>query len=147
MSRTEPGPPPEAVLIRRAREALGISPETAARRIRVKLSGRRWRQLEAGEEGPDGPRATMSDGQLAHMAAVVRLRPDHLDEIGKVEAAAILRTIGEIGNPPAENPRPIDMLRELRARIDRIMADPERRDMLDKFTRSIDPGEHTSQAG
>jgi transcriptional regulator with XRE-family HTH domain len=36
---------------------------------------------------------------------------------------------------------PIEMLRELKARFDRIVADPERRDMLDKFTRSIDPGD------
>jgi hypothetical protein len=83
-------------LIRRGREALGISPEAAAARIRIKLSGRRWRQLEAGEESPGGTKATMSAGQLAHMASVVRLRPEHLESIGKTEAAAILRTIAEI---------------------------------------------------
>lgn len=41
---------------------------------------------------------------------------------------------------------PVEMQRELAERIRRITADPERADMLDKFTRSIDPGDHSSQA-
>lgn len=40
---------------------------------------------------------------------------------------------------PAGGKTPLEQLDEVEARYDRIMADPERRDMLDKFMRSIDP--------
>lgn len=42
---------------------------------------------------------------------------------------------------------PVEMQRELAERIKRINADPERRDLLDEFTRRIDPGDHKSQTG
>lgn len=86
-------PPAEAVLIRRAREARGLSPETAAQRLRIKLSGRRWRQLEEGREHGTGKPAVMGDAQLAHMAHVVGVGAEQLDQVGRGEAAAILREI------------------------------------------------------
>lgn len=90
MSRT---PPPEAQLIRRHREALGISPEVAAGKLKIKLSGRRWRQIEAGEETQGGKPVEATAGTLAHMASVVGVQPDQLVELGQDEAAEILRVI------------------------------------------------------
>jgi hypothetical protein len=54
----------------------------------------------------------MSDGQLAHMASVVGIRPERLEAIGKTEAAAILRTIEDMQPAPAE-PKPAQSLHEL----------------------------------
>jgi transcriptional regulator with XRE-family HTH domain len=86
-------PPAEAVLIRRAREARGLSPEQAAQRLKIKLSGRRWRQLEEGREHSTGKPAEMGDAQLAHMAHDVGVTAEQLTGIGRHEAAEILREI------------------------------------------------------
>ena len=88
-------PPPEAVLLRRSREALDLTTEQAAPRLRIPLSARRWRQLEAGYATPDKP-IRIPDKTLAHMAAVVRLTPEHLVGVGRAEAAEILRRLLEI---------------------------------------------------
>jgi transcriptional regulator with XRE-family HTH domain len=98
-------PPPEAQMIRRYREALGISPEVAADRLEIKMSARRWRQIEAGEETKGGRHADASPGQLAHMARAVGVRPEQLDELGKQEAAEILRVIeARAASTPEEEP-------------------------------------------
>lgn len=85
--------PVEAQLIRRYREALGISPEVAATRLQIKMSSRRWRQIEAGEETKGGTPVEASPSQLAHMAAIVGLEPEELRELGKTEAAEIAEVI------------------------------------------------------
>lgn len=43
-----------------------------------------------------------------------------------------------------EEKSPVELQRELMERIKRINADPQRADMLDKFTQSIDPGAEAS---
>lgn len=47
------------------------------------------------------------------------------------------------------NRSPVEMQRELKERLDRILAEGDPGDVqaLDKFTRSIDPGDHGSQTG
>ena len=89
------GPPPEAVVIRRAREAAGLSPEEAAARLKIKLRGSRWRQIEAGYvrvQGENRP-TRASDSTLAHMAYDLSVEPQELDHAGRHEAAEVLRTI------------------------------------------------------
>lgn len=86
-------PPVEAKLIRRAREARGLTYDQAAGLLKIRLSGRRWRQLEEGREHSGGKLALMGEAQLAHMAHVVGVTPEQLVEIGKHEAAEILREI------------------------------------------------------
>lgn len=51
--------------------------------------------------------------------------------------------------PAEREPSALDMQAELRARLERIAANPDRLDMLRKFAESIDPGEtgSASQAG
>lgn len=83
----------EAVLIRRAREARGLSPETAATRLPIRLSGRRWRQLEEGRDSSTGKPTVIGDAQLAHMAHVVGVAPEQLEEVDRGEAAEVLREI------------------------------------------------------
>jgi transcriptional regulator with XRE-family HTH domain len=85
------GPPAEAVLIKRARQARGLSPEDAAAKTTV-IKSRRWRQIEAGRDG-DRP-ATGEDHVIAHMAAVVGVEPALLARAGRAEAAEVLREIG-----------------------------------------------------
>lgn len=85
-------PPPEAVLIRRAREARNLTPAEAAVKAKTRLGDRRWRQIEDGSEGKGKPlRAT--DKTLAHMAAAVLVSPEQLVEVDRIEAAEILREI------------------------------------------------------
>lgn len=86
-------PPAEARLIRRAREASGLSYDQAAQRLKIKLSGRRWRQLEEGREHSGGKPATMGDATLAHMAHIVGVTPEQLLAVSREEAAEILREI------------------------------------------------------
>lgn len=91
-----PEPPPEAVLIRRARQARGLTRAEAAERSSV-VKASRWGQIEngyvmkAGVPVPTKP----GDMQLAHMARVVGLSPERLDEVGRRDAAEILREILE----------------------------------------------------
>lgn len=91
MSAAAAEPPPEAQLIRRSREALGLSPEQAAERLKIKMSARRWRQIEDGFETRGGKPAPAGDMQLAHMAHVVNMSPEELEQVDRPEAAEILR--------------------------------------------------------
>lgn len=83
-------PPPEAVLIKRARQARGISPEDAATRTTV-IKSRRWRQIESGHDR--GRPVRGDDDVIAHMASVVGLAPEQLAAVGRAEAAEVLREI------------------------------------------------------
>lgn len=90
----EPQPPPEAVLIRLARQARGLSPEDAAALTPIRLRGGRWRQIEKGYERKVPPKPVRApDLTLAHMARAVGLTPERLTEAGRAEAAEILREI------------------------------------------------------
>lgn len=95
----QPGPPPEAVLIRRARLARGLSLDEAARLVAdlsgTRFSASRWSQLETGyriAHGTSVPQRA-KDGRLAQMAYVVGLQPSQLEDVGKREAAEVLREL------------------------------------------------------
>lgn len=91
-----PEPPPEAVLIRRARQARGLTRAEAAERSSV-VKASRWGQIENGYLMKGGvPVSTKAgDMQLAHMARTVGLSPERLEEARRADAAEILREIQE----------------------------------------------------
>ncbi|MFI1030777.1 hypothetical protein [Streptomyces sp. NPDC020951] len=87
-------PPAEADLIRVARMARGISPETAAELTPIRLGGARWRHIERGYEPKRPPkRVRAPDKTLAHMARAVGVTPERLEEADRSVAADILREI------------------------------------------------------
>ena len=87
-------PPPEADLIRVARLARGLSPEKAAELTPIRLGGARWRHIERGYEPKKPPKPVRApDKTLAHMARVVGVTPERLEEVGRSGAAEILREI------------------------------------------------------
>src|SRR4051812_21089924 len=96
-----PWPPPEAALIRRAREAMGLSHTEAARRLAIKIGARRWRQIEDGYESKGGRIAKGGDMQYAHMAHVVGVAPDDLRSVGRDEAAEVLQKLIDTTSRPA----------------------------------------------
>jgi transcriptional regulator with XRE-family HTH domain len=109
--------PPEASLIRLARQAKGLSPESAAALLPIKLSGNRWRQIEKGYERLvpfKGVRAP--DSTLAHMAHTVGVTPDRLEGAERPEAAEILREIlrseseAQADMPETMSPREVEAL-------------------------------------
>ncbi|MFE6282471.1 helix-turn-helix domain-containing protein [Streptomyces sp. NPDC057877] len=89
-----PEPPPEAVLIRRARQARGLTRAEAAERSGV-VKASRWGQIENGYLMKAGVpvKTRAGDMQLAHMARTVSLSPERLVEAGRSDAAEILREI------------------------------------------------------
>lgn len=115
-----PAPPPEADLIRLARQARGLSPEEAADRTPVRIKGFRWRQIEKGWKGKPGASdpAIAPAKTLAHMAYTVGVTPSRLAEVGREDAAKILREI-QIQNAgrDASLPDPLDNLDAQRQRI------------------------------
>lgn len=94
-SEQEIEPPAEMVLIRRHRQAAGLSVAEAAARTRGVVSHSRWVQLERGTVIRKGEpaRTSASDMALAHMAHAVGVTPDQLVGCGRREAAEILETI------------------------------------------------------
>lgn len=93
-SADELQPPPEASLIQLARKARGLSPEKAAELTPIRLRGGRWRQIENGYERKNPPKPVRApDLTLAHMAHVVGVAPERLEEAGRGDAAEILREI------------------------------------------------------
>ncbi|MFI6248967.1 hypothetical protein [Streptomyces sp. NPDC051016] len=97
-------PPAEATLIRVAREAMGLSAETAAARAEIKLSGSRWRQIEKGYRGDMGTEVVAPHATLAHMAWAVGVDSDRLAETGRTQAAEILREMERSRTPAAATP-------------------------------------------
>jgi hypothetical protein len=89
-----PKPPPEADLIRLARQARGLSPEEAADRTPVRIKGFRWRQIESGYKGKPGASDEVKAPAktLAHMAHTVGVTSARLAE-HRPDAAAILQEI------------------------------------------------------
>jgi transcriptional regulator with XRE-family HTH domain len=93
-----PSPPSEAVLLRRARKARGLTLADAAAEAGV-VKASRWGQIENGYVMKDGvPIPTSAkDMQLAHMARVVGLTSQQLAAAGREDAAAILGEIERQG--------------------------------------------------
>ncbi|MFC5635910.1 hypothetical protein [Streptomyces bullii] len=73
--------------------AKGISPEAAAAQMRIKFSGSRWRQIEAGYRKDLAKEVEAKPEVLAHMALVVDVTADRLENAGRPDAAVILREI------------------------------------------------------
>jgi helix-turn-helix protein len=90
---TKPSPPPEAVLIRLAREAARIKAPAAAKSAGVSVA--RWSQIETGYETRLGRYKPVRapEGTLAHMAHAVGVGPERLEEAGRPDAAMVLREI------------------------------------------------------
>ncbi|MCI3271441.1 hypothetical protein [Streptomyces cylindrosporus] len=115
-----PQPPPEADLIRLARQARGLSPEEAAEQTPVRIKGFRWRQIEKGFRGKVGEsdRVAAPARTLAHMAYTVGVTPDRLTEAGRDDAANILREIQiQRAGAAASLPDPLAQLGAERQRI------------------------------
>lgn len=91
MSSPERGTP-EGALIRVARKARGINVKEAARRVPIRLGESRWYHIEAGTEGKEALVVAPPE-TLAHMAHVVGVMPEQLAEVGRGDAAEILREI------------------------------------------------------
>lgn len=84
------GPPSYGALIKVAREAQGISPETAAGRMPARFSGSSWRQIEAGWRGRGDARKRVPGkpstvAAMAHTVGITaeRLAP-HYPEAGAI---------------------------------------------------------------
>ncbi|CAL9347910.1 hypothetical protein SUDANB1_00401 [Streptomyces sp. enrichment culture] len=117
-----PKPPPEADLIRLARQARGLSPEEAADRTPIRIKGFRWRQIEKGWKGKPGAsdQAKAPAKTLAHMAHTVGVASARLAE-HRPDAAAILREI-EIQQVERSDALP-DPLARLTSERQRIIMD------------------------
>jgi len=130
-----PPPPPEAAAIRLARKAEGLSVAAAARAAGIRISTARWSQIENGyETRPGGRRAVRGrDQTIAHMARVVDVSPERLEECGRADAAAVLREIQrrqrmKVTPPPAPDP-----------------LTPEERRITEEFVRAIRAGDGRQQ--
>lgn len=110
MDPETPAPPPEARLIRAAREAAGISAAKAAEATNGVVSPVYWRDVERGRGGRRGKQVRVrgSAKVIAHMARVVGVAPDRLESEGQhPEAAEILREILRSQDQPSpERSRP-----------------------------------------
>lgn len=148
-----PKPPPEADLIRLARQARGLSPEEAADRTPVRIKGFRWRQIEKGWKGQPGASDPVKapDKTLAHMAHTVGVSSARLAEF-RPEAAAILREIEIQDVERSDNlPDPLSSLTPERQRIilDMIGELPaaDRAPALRRLAERVEAGELRSAGG
>lgn len=107
---------PEGILIRRAREASGLTVPAAAQA--AGMSKARWTQVETGYETRQGQvrRVQAKPGTIARMAHAVGLDPDRLASQGeRPDAAEILREIlltqpgGPRLSPVADPAPPLDL--------------------------------------
>jgi len=101
---SHPQPPPEAVLIRRVREAAGLKLPVVAKGAGISVA--RWSQIENGYETRQGERKPVqgSRGTIAHMAAELGISPERLETEGqRPDAAAVLR---EIQRAPRDDHEP-----------------------------------------
>src|SRR2546426_821046 len=115
-----PMPAPEGELIRLARQARGLSPEEAADRTPIRIKRFRWLQIEKGYKGKVGESDPVKalPKTLAHMAHTVAVTPRRLTEVGREDAAKILREIliQDAGRTDVL-PDPLDALTPERQRI------------------------------
>lgn len=106
-TETPASPPPEARLIRQAREAKGISAAKAAESTRGVVSAVYWRDVERGTGSRRGEKVSVrgSDTVIAHMARAVGLAPERLErESTRSGAAGILKEILGRAVPSAHAP-------------------------------------------
>src|SRR5580693_4763055 len=103
-----PDIPPEAEVIRLAREAMDMTAQDAAEASRARdgkgVSAAYWRDVERGHGGRRGQRVPTraSARALAAMARVVGVVPAQLAEAGRGDAARVLEEIlRREGQPPA----------------------------------------------
>jgi hypothetical protein len=99
-----PAPPPEARLIKAAREAIGLSASKAALQTKGIVSAVYWRDVERGTGGRRGERVKVrgSARVIAHMAHAVGITPERIESDGeRPDAAKILREIIRSEPPPA----------------------------------------------
>lgn len=89
----KPAPPPEATLIRLARQAARIKAPAAARAAGISTA--RWSQIENGYERREGLYKPIAGTAptIAHMARAVGLTPDRLEAAGRPDAAEVLTEI------------------------------------------------------
>jgi transcriptional regulator with XRE-family HTH domain len=129
----KPDAPPEGELIRKARNAAGLSIRAAAERTGI--SEGRWRQIESGYQSVTqgvfiptiGPANT-----LAKMAKTVDLTPEALEKVGRADAADELRGLNEIRAVRQSQPDGLDQ------QFERFKADPKARRLLEKMFEAID---------
>jgi hypothetical protein len=103
MEPETPAAPPEARLIRTAREAAGMTATQAAQATEGAISATYWRDVERGYGGRRGQRAPAraSDMTLAAMARVTGVTPGQLAGAHREEAARVLTEIlRREGKPP-----------------------------------------------
>lgn len=98
-------PPPEAVLIRRARAAAHLTVEAAAEAVRSaggKISASYWGDVERGQGGRRGARVSVqaSPQILAHMARAVGLTPERLRAAGRANASEAAEILDEMTRGP-----------------------------------------------
>ena len=95
MEPETPAPPPEARLIRTAREAVGMTAAQAAQATEGAVSATYWRDVERGYGGRRGVRAAAraSSRLLAAMARVTGVTPEQLKEAQREDAARVLAEI------------------------------------------------------
>jgi hypothetical protein len=105
-----PPAPPEAEVIRLARNATGMSAQSAAEATKAHgargVSATYWRDVERGHGGRRGQQVAVkaSDRALAAMARVVGVTPDQLTGSGREGAARVLEEIlrrEDSATPPA----------------------------------------------
>ena len=105
-----PEPPPEAELIKTAREGGGMTAAEAARRAGRAVSAGYWRDVERGWGYRRGERAAAkaSARVLAAMARVTGVTPGQLDGVKREDAARVLREVlrreGEVRGETARAP-------------------------------------------
>lgn len=94
MSNPDTPQPPEGATLEAARRRLGISQNEAARRAGI--SGTRWRQIVKGRQtGAQAGPVTGSATTVARMASAVGLSAEDLEEVGRADAAEVLRRMDE----------------------------------------------------
>lgn len=103
--------PPEATVIRLAREAMGITAQAAADATSG-ISAAYWRDVERGHGGRRGQRvpARASARVLAAMARTVGVEPHQLAEAGREDAARVLAEI-QRREGAAPQPAPVTLQR------------------------------------
>lgn len=107
----KPQPPPEAALIRLARQASRIKAPAAARSAQISVA--RWSQIENGYERRHGEYKPISGSApaIAHMAYAVGLSPERLASEGeRPDAAEILAEI--LSQHHADSPQRLTALGE-----------------------------------
>ena len=107
MEPETPAAPPEARLIRTAREAAGMTAVQAAQATEGGVSATYWRDVERGYGGRRGQRAPAraSDRLLAAMAHVTGVTPDQLAGAKREAAARVLMEIlRREADPRADTP-------------------------------------------